>query len=422
MFGKRWQISLQLVSTTDAHIGTGDRIAFGSKPDTGYATIAKDHAGRPYIPGSTMKGALRGIAEVMVSVGTNLELLLGSIRDSTLAGEATGQAGRLLVRAAEFFKSPDLAALPYVKTENLRHSFIAARTRIEESTGVAADHNLYFAEMIPTGTVFTWTMLLTHEGALPLLRKVLAQAFETGLQLGRGQSDGQGEFAIQNDISIVEHHIVNGKLVAGNKEYIRKPAQKASNAKLIELHCEGPFIVNDSSWNSAEEPKANSPSAKGQKAQLKAQRRNAVKPLLLGSTVSGALRARAAWLNALMPADESKDKDTVLDSLFGKTDYKALVEIRHLDVRDATPFSLTSLKIDRFSGAPIDGALFTTETFIGTRIRFSLALKKRGTKPVPARVDTLFKMLDKDVREHGLTLGQGTTKGFGWFKPVSAKG
>ncbi len=86
---------------------------------------------------------------------------------------------------------------------------------------------------------------------------------------------------------------------------------------------------------------------------------------------------------------------------------------------------ITSVKLDHFSGAPIDKALFSTKVVVGVRLEIALALESRrdadpekrgGAGDADEKVAKLFKELIEDIRGDGLTLGHGANKGFGWFK------
>jgi hypothetical protein len=113
--------------------------------------------------------------------------------------------------------------------------------------------------------------------------------------------------------------------------------------------------------------------------------------------------------------DASADEDDPVKELFGTDGRRACVEIRNLTVSEAASEKVTSLKVDRFTGAPVHGALFTTDTFTGTRLSFDLVLTKRQKVP-REDAEALWEKLLEDIRKRGLELGHGTNKGFGWFE------
>src|SRR5205823_4997521 len=154
-------------------------------------------------------------------------------------------------------------------------------------------------------------------------------------------------------------------------------------------------------------------------------------PLVLGSSISGALRSRATWLAALdahrrgdpMPASNDRvvlhPRDiaslTSVERLFGVAGFRGLLQIDSILVHEAEPWCVTSVKLDRFSGAPIDNALFTTETFVGARLTVQLRLVSRGGTAPEDKDKKWFDALLADVGRNGLQLGHGRNKGFGWF-------
>jgi hypothetical protein len=73
--------------------------------------------------------------------------------------------------------------------------------------------------------------------------------------------------------------------------------------------------------------------------------------------------------------------------------------------------SFTSVALDRFSGAPIDQALFATRAFVGTRLAIVLRLDAREEAASEAFVERLI----QDLKDDPLDLGHGSAKGFGWF-------
>lgn len=81
---------------------------------------------------------------------------------------------------------------------------------------------------------------------------------------------------------------------------------------------------------------------------------------------------------------------------------------------------LTSVKLDRFSGAPIDNALFTTRAYIDPVFRVELRVRNRtGALNGKAVLDadlTLWDRLVEHLVRRGIVLGHGGNKGFGWFR------
>jgi len=302
--------------------------------------------------------------------------------------------------------------------------------------------------------------------AFDALMRILARlTHKDGVPCGSGQAEGAGRLKLDKKTLTITYQVVeqnDGSLT--DKEDIRfskerfdeavEAAEKdAANTKLEDalffasiLTCEGPFLVVDSSHI----PKKDDPSI----PQLIAQRAGeSGAPLMLPTGLAGVLRARSRWLEARMKlrADNKNDKMkseaeskserkkenadpifprkgeeeakafyqntmTATERLFGINGFRGLLEITAFKITGGEEVPFTSVKLDSFSGAPIDNALFTTRAFVGAKLSFALRLKGRG-KYQPNDEDTaLFKSLKNDIEINGLMLGHGSAKGFGWFK------
>lgn len=439
------------------HVGSGDSRVFAElereaidgegmvTPEV--AAIVRDHEGAPYLPGSTLKGLLRRIGEECLCQDAVTELFGRPHEDGS------GTMGAVMVLGATIETPGDASKMPYAKRlgDKLRAGvFIAGRTRIDRARGIAEHAHLYFQEMVASGARFRLPLLLevrrlgcemptqVQERASNLLR-LLVQVLDRlthadGQAIGKGQSSGQGRIRLEYDtLKITAARIApNGhwlKNDATNLWWDREKAVAPAAGETFVLVCPGPFLVLDPSHEPAP-VQGNEPTG----PQLIAQRQGD-RPLVLGSTILGALRSRAAWLEActmlragtdpdpksiddpdlvLMPGEEIGCLSTI-QRLFGVTGFRGLLEVRALDVTEGTMADFTSVRLDRFSGAPIDNMLFTSSTFVGTRIRLRLALSDRGAWPNDEDRQAFGDLL-KDLRCNGIALGHSTNKGFGWFE------
>jgi CRISPR/Cas system CSM-associated protein Csm3 (group 7 of RAMP superfamily) len=471
MFDWRYEFAGTLDVLSPLHVGTGDVAAIAgvggragsNEPLPGVALIVRDDRGYPWLPPTTLKGLLRRIGEDILP-DDQVKDLFGSIK---LSENQSGAMGALLPRGATLQGSaPDVTGYPYVKAAGgaLKHgTFVAARTAIDARAGVADDHKLYFQEMVPAGAAFAmrFTLLARDDkpARLDALRAILAVlARDNGVPCGRGKADGAGALRLRADkLTQVEKRIDGqGELVAAKSITVllprsaAKPKQGAAPAKRRwrgTLVCDGPFISIDSSHD----PNAGRTSEDDKSVpQLVYQRGSEGQPLELGSQVSGVLRARARWIAGLealkngldpitvdpgaaddlrarqrvvqRPADVGKIGLTPVERLFGVSGFAGLLAIEKMRFSDAKPYSITSVKLDHFSGAPIDKALFTTSAVTGARLDLVLTLRdRRGVgRMTQAGIATeqdcrLFKALMDDLKVNGLSLGHGWAKGFGWF-------
>jgi CRISPR/Cas system CSM-associated protein Csm3 (group 7 of RAMP superfamily) len=454
------------------HVGTGgtryvDRVqgkaGKGSNKAPEVTEIVRDAVGRPYIPGPTLKGLLRRLCENVFRVdSTEVISLMGEIKQDK-RDECGGRIGAVLVRGAALIGTPpDVQHMPYADKRGGAYEanktlgpgvFVAARTRINAAVGTADDNKLFHMEMVAEGTEFLFDVVMETRGSdhaeqARTLRDNLVVALEQladpqGAAIGKGQADGLGAIRLMPESLKIERRSLTK---TGDLEIVVEPSpwkgqgtpKSAHSENTIRLRCNGPFIVIDSSY----EPPARSEDGNNKdRVQIRAQRKGERSPLLLSTSISGALRNRARWLAGLI-ALRSADKDFVVDDpdaiaasaaaaaklttvqhLFGVTGFRGLLSIKGLTVSDASPWNVTSVKIDRFSGAPVDNALFTTQGFLETAISFELVFDEARYAALPvdhaaAATKKLYELLRDDIRKNGLELGHGVNKGFGWFEPV----
>jgi hypothetical protein len=323
--------------------------------------------------------------------------------------------------------------------------------------------------MVAAGAEFDLRLVLLAHGNLapdPVLDALLAAlaclSVPEGLPIGGGSRAGSGRIRLKPDTLKVVHRKLDadGEL-QDEDETANRGTAIVSEAVLpgpievfpvIRLTCDGPFLIVDSSWDpKAEKDKLGAQADDAAIPQLVGQKNAAGAPLLLAQSVAGALRARARWLWALhrLAATGSEvDLDDIdpsafggmrevrkvsdiaglspVERLFGISGFKGLMELSDLSLAPSNivEVDLTSVKLDRFSGAPIDKALFKTRAFLGVAfdLHFRLTARRDASEPSaevsPSTNDeALAKMLWDDIKDNGLVLGHGGNKGFGWFMP-----
>lgn len=407
----------------------------GEPTGAGVATVVRDNTDRPCLPATAVKGLLSALEENQ----DRRDELFGTIKDTVWTRDGGGhevpvdhgRMGRLhlrLARAGWPIAVPD--DLPFADTGH--GTYIDTRVAIDRQTGTADrgqpdrsdDGKLFSQELVPPGARFIvhatyhGTRARFEETVSPLLAHLRRRE---GLPLGKGGAKGQGAVRLDAETVTATVHGFDTaafRMVA-EKVTLTLPeaAGAATTGETLHLFCKGPFLPIDPTRGG---------SAKDGKAQLAAYRRGGGEPVLRGTGLIGALRARCAWLAELAspasgddpwrrPDDWSSPDDlTPTERLFGVTGWRGLVRVVAIGAPTGVPVrSLTSVSLDRFTGGPIDGALFSSEAFVGCGFTVGLALDERRQ---PSRDDrTLFGDLIDDIKEHGLRLGSGTTKGFGWF-------
>lgn len=442
-FARRVEIVGELEVVTPLHIGSGedvedraihllpeDRKKIGGNPES--SRVLRDALGRPYIPGSSIKGALRSLAEDTLGKGDNaLRVLFGEKKD-----EQTGSMGVLTIYAAIFKFAPKKTDLPgYEKKKGGKPSrglFLGARTAIDDGTGTTEEHKLFHHEHVVPKTRFCFRATYfppadqSDEAARELLARVL-RTMEDGILLGKNTADGNG--LVRLDLRGIAGWTLNesGEFERDKK---LKPSIDVKNAErlsaegneiVLTLACDGPFFVNDSDWQataterSRERKKEERESGKKQKhddPQLRALRRDGQTPMLLGETVTGVLRARAEWITKLRGESLADAANELFGSQDAKDPKKARLVVERIALKEkARNMTMTSVRLDRFSGAPIDGALFGVDCFVDPAFELRMKLKTG----VSERAKKLAELLFKDIKGSGLRLGHGGNRGFGWF-------
>jgi CRISPR/Cas system CSM-associated protein Csm3 (group 7 of RAMP superfamily) len=410
---QRVDYSFVLEVLSALHIGTGETRLYvpeGKTADQGWhiQTIVRDHEDKPFLPGSSIKGLLRGIAR---QLGDDGDVLFGSIRQDN-----TGRMGALQVRGASQIKPGVASGLPYAKDG----VFITARTAIDGGRGISETNKLFHAEAVAPEARFCVRLRLEVradlQGLEQLLLKILAQlSVAEGVGLGADGASGLGRIRLVEKVSCTSWSLdaKSGALRADREQsvFLSEPVIHASSCVELVLGCDGPYLQNDFSWDKDQRQQEKNKTQDEDAAHLKPLRRKEV-PYLTGDSVSGFLRARLNWLKAV--ADMRKEDADYLNSerLFGKTGERARLTVRITHSRAGGTMKNTSLRVDRFSGGAIDNALFVTESDYGVRFRLVLELDGRASEDD----DKALKALEADICQNGLQLGHGTGKGFGWFR------
>jgi CRISPR/Cas system CSM-associated protein Csm3 (group 7 of RAMP superfamily) len=477
-----YDVTAMLHVLSPLHVGSGGtrKVASvkgkdGANDTPDVAEIIRDVTVAPYLPGTTIKGLLRRLAEARPGDFTSNDIvrLFGDIKGE----EGKGRPGAVTVFGASRDGSgPDIPQAPFVagaESDLGRGVFVAARTKIDLCSGTAEDRKLFHQEMVAQGTKFALRLRIDMRAKIDtsdlsekqkgdhalqtkravrsdrnaradadeIYRKLLALlqdlCAEEGQAVGKGTADGFGCVKLDRKTLTVKRKTLT-KAGTFNEETLRdqwnpfiRPA-----AEPLRFVCDGPFLIVDAS----KKPKAGE-NPEGERPHISAQSWNDELPMLLGTSVSGALRARARWLemrSVLRDPDNKKRLHEIDDEilswskktdgyaslssvqrLFGITGFRGRLAIAQLKVEKATPWTVTSVKLDRFTGGPVDNALFKTRAFVGVKFVLSLVLENRpkalGNDEREAD-RKLYEDLKTDIENNGLMLGHGTNKGFGWFR------
>ncbi|MCE2842522.1 MAG: RAMP superfamily CRISPR-associated protein [Novosphingobium sp.] len=454
----RISVTAKLAVLSPLHVGSGegrhvDAVDLAAsrngrqniQPDV--AAIQRDANGQPWIPGSTLKGLLRRLADQpQTDRRAWTTRLLGCPPDD--AGK-TARMGALLVYGATLAQPGDATGMPYSDVNPPpvqgpaqsgmlgRGVYVAARTAIDSSLGIAANGKLFFQEVVAPGAQFTLRLLLDlhapvaeHAAARQQLLTLLSRMTGAeGVQIGAGQADGQGRIRLlAATLQLQEGRLDTKGFIAlkPSKPSLAAPSIGTGSHRrwVLNLNCPGPFAVLDGSYPVRR--------AEGQ-PQLQAQRQTKGSlPIIPGASLMGTLRSHAAWIASLdahrakqdtrqddqgkVYRDEVRTPLTAVERLFGVAGYRALLGLASFDVTAAKPWSVHSVRLDRFSGGPIDNALFETSCFTGVAARAVIELAARPMSAAAlTSAEKLAEELMKQLGAQGLRLGHGTNRGFGWF-------
>lgn len=448
MIGPYYTISGILKTKSPLHVGTGESVTIpGIGPDEGplaeIAQVALDYDELPYLPGSALKGVMRRL----VSDGAAREALFGpeNINDPEKA-----EAGSLIVWnawavAGSLPTGNAMTAAPYAgmtpqgetKTLAARGLYVESRTAIDPAKGVAEDGKLFHQIMLAPGAEFQFEMALEHRrGHLhaQALANLLAR-METaeGISLGSGTRTGQGHLCLKGDVTTTSVAVPAEESITAVLDNRAAPAV-VPGARTFRLTGEGPFFISDAAKVRKKNKNADPQTEETRTPQLQALlTADGGEPRLPGSALLGALRARAVWLARLKCPGHRDDRMTVLrpgqnplkdlsltERLFGVAGWRGLVRIVSISYEGgqmaAVQKEITSVKLDRFSGAPIDTGLFTVKAVLDPVFEVAITLDTTRSG-APTKDDIALLMnLYKDLHGEGLMLGHATNRGYGWFK------
>ncbi|HKI19193.1 MAG TPA: RAMP superfamily CRISPR-associated protein, partial [Isosphaeraceae bacterium] len=172
-FQNRWRIEVELQSSTPFHIGNGDILDEGRQADreslerrraptltdeqgrrrrVEVSTVVTDHRGRPYLPGTALKGAIRSWLLAHLTDPADrcrIEKVFGS--EDTRRTDSVGGIAEFL-DAFSVGSPPDQTHVPYADRE--RWTGIVASVAIDRRTRTAYEKKLYHEEYVPPGAKF----------------------------------------------------------------------------------------------------------------------------------------------------------------------------------------------------------------------------------------------------------------------------
>lgn len=144
-------------------------------------------------------------------------------------------------------------------------------------------------------------------------------------------------------------------------------------------------------------------------------------PVVTGTSLAGALRARALRIARLLANNDDGIADPFVDQMFGKTSHASHVRVEENLVKGAvTNLVQSRVAIDRFTGGALESALFDEQPAFGkgdTKVQVNVSLRKHDDMVAEAG---MLLLLLKDLWTGDLPIGGEISVGRGRLKGIEA--
>ncbi|ETD79194.1 RAMP superfamily CRISPR-associated protein [Rhodobacter capsulatus] len=406
---RRLDLSGRLVCLSPLHVGSGQvetttRQRDGEEEKSEIGLFAMAEGDVPWLPPTALKGLMRRLDRGGDKAMT--DSLFGQIKD-----DDSGRMGALLFRGSRMLKAGQAIGKGSRKGKEGQSS-VLTRTAIDAGRGISERNKLFSREVVGEGAEFEFRLRLecrasavAFEARVARTLEILGHFSRAGEAcLGADTKLGFGRLALKDDRVTLTPWTTEptGALVEG-KGTVRSltaPAGAVTPDFSLTLRCDFPFLIADSHHERD----------KDKKEPHLIPLRQGTKAVISASSVLGVLRSRAVWLAELAKMRGAPVAEGVMLELFGSEKRKGRLSLRLSEDAHGAPDRVTSVKIDRFTGAPIEQGLFEIEAETATfRLEFRLAEVSDAAR------DFLRKMVE-DIRENGLDIGHATTRGYGWFR------
>ncbi|GMV31728.1 MAG: hypothetical protein AMXMBFR59_38530 [Rhodanobacteraceae bacterium] len=388
-----------------------------------YAAVYCDAHGRPCIPASTLRGALRAAAPAEAR-----ERLFGPEHIDEQTG---GRSGCVRLSDARLERSSPIAAataqqIPYFDAD--RSTGIQHGIAIDPITGAVREHMLYRLEFVPAAAEFTFSALLLDASEQDLRHFAQAVRQLDQRSLGKGVAQGYGRIGVSDPCweALDATRLAEWAASPGaplENHYRRLPAPVAaalprSGRIAFQLIADGPLLIHQPGLDRAQ-PRGDG-DAETQDVMM-CDRDSQNRPRLPGTTLKGWARARArrilhtlyARIHAARNSDiahTSSAIDKAIALLFGSAGRRSIVYFSDAIAATSATHAQTFNAIDRFTGGVMPDALYRVDAVLADRFDASLGLD----------VDTLddwqrglLLWVLRDALEGDLVLGWGKGKGYG---------
>jgi len=398
-------------------IGTG-------KGDIIDIEIIKDEIGNPYIPATSFVGALRHHISKNFKQGDKKtwEYFWGSKNDNQK---------NLEIQSHFIVSDVKIKSNKETKNDNNKNeSFIAIRdgVAIDEKKGIAKEKAKYDYEIVNKDLEFEFKAEIKiieyfkdkEIEILKILKTIITELEAGNVQFGAFTTKGFGRFNLK-DIKILKFNFpddgVEYLTYLQNRD-LQKDKLDLSEIGLLPLkdnndcNITADFSIKSSLIISSYTTDPKDPD----KVHIKYDEKN----VLTGTSLKGAIRSRAFKIvNTLSNNNQEENND--LRELFGwadtenkeKTKYKSRVIIDESIIDNVIEKEQTRIKIDRFTGGTISGALFQSKPLWHNDENVRLKIKIKDAKDWEIG---LLLLILKDVWNEDLPIGGEKNIGRGVLK------
>jgi len=446
-FQTRWRITGTLTTQTPLHIGAGataeDHDQLKVEDEAVKVTaVALDGQGKPYIPGSTLKGNLRAWLQTRTKDTCLLDSVFGSgveeDQDKSQGGKAEFWNGLITNNITPPEHKPS-----YWHSE--RKVGVEVGVTIDRVTRTAREQKLFHREIVPPNVIFQ--VRLTGKGLteaeVALLLAGLDGFNDQQQQLRLGSDNAQNKGLMKWTLKSIEQLDE-----AGTKEWLAKGApgmwdsalqplnqteqhqllqlsntliDEQSNQPTLQLHFrlifDSPFLVNDPSLFVKDETPNHQP-----------RRDHHGNPVLPSSSLRGAIRAQAERIirtlkgnacliddqkQACAPIEQYQEVENLCLAcqLFGGTGWQSPIRITDFTfIEQQSELTQEFVAIDRFTGGGAEHLKFNAQSIYKPVFEGTWHIDLQRIKPWGLG---LLALVIRDFIDGDITFGYGAAKGYG---------
>lgn len=378
---QKFIITANLTNKTAFSISSGD----GEFMDS---VVVKDANENPFIPATSLIGVIRSEFK---KYDKNLA--------STLLGDSDNPS-QLMLSDAKLISKAQINIRNGIKVSNI--------------TGITQEGALYDYEVVGSGARFSFKAEVTirkSHNKDDMLRAIdiFYSILKNGLFIGAKSMNGLGEIKF-SDIKVSRYDFsqngafesfLDKKELDNYKPNLVNKVKKEDESEdirfCLNLDIKNSLLIGSTSTQSDSD--IGSLCENGEF-------------LASGTSLKGAIRNRALKIAKFLGADES-----FIDDLFGYVDEKSKkakkskIKIKESIINKAISKSHQRIKIDRFSGSTMDGALFDSEPIFKGDLRLDVLISNPDEKEIG-----LILLVLKDLATGKLAVGGGKNVGRGVFE------